>query len=89
MIKNDVTFDEYLSAYRALHPTDQRLVRGVAAKMLKAACTYEQNGVPDIGSSDISNKVFSLYKQYGGFTNEMFNELTDEWITNCWGDDVR
>lgn len=74
MIKNDVTFDEYITAYRALHPLRQSLLRHIAGRMLQC------RGASEIGSSDVSGQVFSIYRQYGSFSDSVLTELREEWL---------
>jgi hypothetical protein len=77
MIKNAITtadnYNDYLQAYRALHPIRQNVLRAVAAEMLKARGAWE------IGSSDISCQVYDIYRQYG-FDVETITTLRDEWL---------
>lgn len=78
MIKNAITtaddYNDYLQAYRALHPIRQNVLRSVAVEMLKS------EGAPEIGSSDVSCKVYSLYRQYGHFSPDLITDLRDEWL---------
>ena len=73
-LKSDVTFDEYITAYRALHPLRQSLLRHIAGRMLQS------RGASEIGSSDVSGQVFSIYRQHGSFSDSVLTELREEWL---------
>ena len=67
MIKNEISpmttdiYQDYLKAYRELHPVRQSVIRHEASKELK------EEGYEEIGSSDISCRVYDWFKQYGSF----------------------
>ena len=59
---NNQIYNEYLEEYKKLDPIDQRIIRSKAAKYL------ESQGFGEIGSSDVSCKVYSWYCQYRSFS---------------------
>ena len=58
-------YAEYIKAWYNLDPIKQRELRHKATQELQA------EGFTEIGTSDISNRVYSLFKQNGSF------EVTD------------
>ena len=55
------TYDTYLAEYRALPTLVQRAFRHWASDQLR------EEGCEEIGSSDVSCRVYDLYRFYGGF----------------------
>jgi hypothetical protein len=70
------SYGRYLEAFNDLHPLERRKVRKVAASIL------ESEGCPEIGSSDISNKVFHLFLRYGRLDKETFHKIEEEYETH-------
>jgi hypothetical protein len=62
-------YDRYLEAFNSLSPSDKQRIRNVARYQLKA------EGWPDIGSSDISARVFALFREYGYFSPTVINTI--------------
>ena len=56
-----ISYEDYLKDYRELSPNMQRMVRKAASLELETRGAYE------IGSSDVSCEVFSLYSSLGSF----------------------
>ena len=69
------SYDRYLEAFNNLDPLDRRYIRRIAASILEA------EGYPEIGSSDISNKVFQLFREYGRFDDETLSKIDEEYET--------
>lgn len=55
------TYDSYLVAYKALPQPIQTALRTVARDQMI------EEGCPEIGSSDISARVYELYRHHGSF----------------------
>lgn len=73
-ITTDDSYADYLEVYKALHPVRQTMLRAIAAKMLQSS------GAEEIGTSDVSAKVFSIFKQHGHLNDDLLTELRDEWL---------
>jgi len=73
-IPSEVTFEVYLEAFRALHPSDQSDLRRSAVQALLDL------GAPEIGSSDVSCQVYSWFKVYGSFSPLVIQQLTDYYL---------
>ena len=74
-ITTDASYADYLQAYKALHPIRQNILRAVAITMLQSS------GASEIGTSDVSAQVFSIFKQHGHFEADLITELRDEWLS--------
>jgi hypothetical protein len=70
------SYDRYLEAFNSLDPLDRRYIRRIAASILAA------EGAPEIGSSDISCKVFELFKEYGRFDEETLSKIDEKYETH-------
>lgn len=70
----DTSYEAYITAYKALHPIRQNVLRAVACKMLQA------RGDSEIGSSDVSCQVFNIFRLHGEFTDDLITDLRDEWL---------
>jgi hypothetical protein len=65
---NNQIYEEYLESFRKLHPIAQSIIRREAAQHLR------DEGFTEIGSGDISCKVYAWYRQYRNF-QAMFDGL--------------
>lgn len=61
MTSTDITYDQYINDFKNLSDHMKRMVRRVGAMEL------QDRGVEEIGSSDISCAVFSLYRSMKSF----------------------
>ena len=66
-----MTREQVMEQYNALPWVEKQLIRRHAADYLKAS------GFEEIGTSDISNAVYSLHNQYGDFESILEAETID------------
>ena len=65
-----MTYEQYMKDYSELSPMMKQMVRKTGSLELQS------QGAPEIGSSDISCTVFSLYKSLGTWEEVIKHGLT-------------
>jgi len=72
-------YNDYLTAFRALHPCDARDLRRCARIELLS------RGDREINSGDVDNLVYTWFKLYESFSQEVIDGLRDYYLdeVNC------